>query len=101
MSWHGLSEDQLAIIKDIVSSHTDQIEKICLFGSRAKGTFEPTSDIDIVLYGADLTQHDIDRLSSELDASDLAVSVDIMAYHLIDYPPLREHIKKVAKELIL
>ncbi len=51
MNNHGLSKENVQIIKRIISNCIKNVEKVALFGSRAKGTFKKYSDIDLVLYG--------------------------------------------------
>ncbi len=58
----------------------------------------PDSDIDVVLHGQ-VTQERVDRLWTLFDASPLPLKVDLVAYELIDYPPLREQIDAVEKTL--
>jgi len=43
------------------------IERAVLFGSRAKGTHKPGSDIDLALYGTTLDWREIGRLADALD----------------------------------
>ena len=50
-----------AIIATIAAN--DRVERAVLFGSRATGTYTPTSDVDIALFGACLTLADQAGLS--------------------------------------
>lgn len=52
-------------ITGIVSSVSDPIEGVWLFGSRAKGTHRPDSDYDVLVI-ADIDEDDIDYLQDEL-----------------------------------
>lgn len=88
---HGLTERQLGIIKEVLAPYAQRIERVGLFGSRAMGTAKPYSDIDMVLYGI-FDEALIDRLWTLFDSSDLPLKVDINAYNLIAYPPLKQHI---------
>ena len=65
-----------------------------LFGSRATGTARPNSDVDLVVYG-DIGQPVVDRLWTLFDESGLARTVDVVAYDLIEHPPLKAHIDAV------
>lgn len=42
---HGLNQQQVDLIIAIFRPYAEQIEKICLFGSRATGAYRPNSDI--------------------------------------------------------
>ena len=96
---HGLGPEAMSIIGSILSLYSDKIEVIGLFGSRAQGTYRDNSDIDIVVYGT-LTRSDIDHINTLFDESLLPVKVDIIAYHLIDYPPLKAHIDATMTVLV-
>jgi predicted nucleotidyltransferase len=100
MSQHGLSGEQVQIIQGILRLYREKIDKVGLFGSRATGTFRDNSDIDLVLYGASLCEADIDRLHTLFEETLLPFNVDVTAYHLIDYPPLKKHIDEVMVELL-
>ena len=95
---HGLTPAQIILIRDILTPYSDKIEQVGVFGSRATGTFRPNSGIDLVVYGT-VEQADIDRLWTLFDASSLAIKVDLNAYHLLAYSPLRAHIDEVMQVL--
>ena len=94
MNPHGLNPQYLHVIRHILQPYAQKIDVVGLFGSRAQGTYKENSDIDIVLYG-DLTEGDMNRIYSLFDECLLPVSVDVKAYHLLDYPPLKKHIDTV------
>lgn len=98
MTNHGLTERQLKIISDVLRPYADAIEMVGIFGSRATGKYRENSDIDLVLYGK-LDEADIDRLRTLFAESALPMTVDVVAYHLIDHPPLQAHITAVIKPL--
>ncbi|WP_417905192.1 nucleotidyltransferase family protein [Candidatus Tisiphia endosymbiont of Micropterix aruncella] len=91
ISHHGLSKEQLNILRNILLPFSKQIESVGLFGSRATGSYRPNSDIDIVIYGS-LDEKTLDRIFTLLNDSNLPVKVDVQSYDLITYPPLKEHI---------
>jgi uncharacterized protein len=97
---HGLTAQQLDIIRNILKLYAHDIERVGLFGSRATGLYRANSDIDMVLYGNMDTQT-IDRLSTVFDESALPVKVDLTAYSLITYPPLKTHIDAVMQVLFM
>ena len=94
MSSHGLTPEQLEIVRGILRPFRSHIERVGLFGSRATGTYRDNSDIDMVLYG-DVDEAMVDHIWTLFDASDLPVAVDVSAYQLVDYPPLKAHIDQV------
>lgn len=94
MNRTGLNRNQLAIIKSVLGPYASRIDRVGVFGSRATGKSRSNSDIDMVLYG-DLSPAEVDRIWTLFDSSDLAVKVDVNAYNLIAYPPLKRHIDEV------
>lgn len=98
MSKHALSEKQLEIIRNILIPYAGKIERVGIFGSRATGTARENSDIDMVLYG-EIDEEDIDRIWTLFYESILAIKVDIVAYNLVAYSPLKRHIDSNVKIL--
>lgn len=95
---HGLNEENQNTLKAILKPYANRIETIGLFGSRAQGTYRENSDIDMVIYGS-VSAHDIGRIYTLLEDSCLPVKVDVYAYDLIDYLPLKNHIDQVMQPL--
>ncbi len=95
---HGLSESQLAILKQILSLYADRIRQVDLFGSRATGNYRNNSDIDLVLRGS-LTDKHINRLWTLFQDSSLPFRVDVKGYELTTYLPLKSHMDKVCRRL--
>ena len=97
---HGLSEKQLQVIRETLEKFAPAVESVSVFGSRATGSYNRYSDIDLVLYG-DLEEETIDRLWTCFHESSLPYKVDVTAYSLVKHPPLKEHIDRFAKPLFL
>jgi predicted nucleotidyltransferase len=95
---HGLTDQQLRTIHDILRPWAHKIAEVGLFGSRAAGTYRPYSDIDLILYGA-LEPSDVDRLHTLFEESSLPMEVDVNAWDLITYPPLKANVKSVMRPL--
>lgn len=55
----GLKVKHRELTCNVLEKHS-KIERVALFGSRAMGTFTPTSDVDLALYG-DLSLLSIER----------------------------------------
>lgn len=88
---HGLSKSQLHIIKNILSLYSNKIDFVGLFGSRAVGNYKANSDIDIVIYGS-IEEKIANRIYTLFKNSNLPFKVDLQAYDLIEYLPLKNHI---------
>lgn len=76
------------------------VEAVVLFGSRAKGTHRPGSDIDLAVQGPTLTVADELTLKGWLDDLDLPWFFDLVRYDdLAHAPDLRAHIARVGQVL--
>lgn len=91
---YGLKENIVEQIKRVFEKFS-QVEKAVLYGSRAKGNFKNGSDIDLVLYGNNLTLQIINKISNELDDLLLPYKFDLSIYHQISNKDLIEHIGRV------
>ena len=85
-----------AIIAEIAASGC--VERAVLFGSRATGTHTLSSDVDIALFGDQLTLTDHARLTAKLDKIPMAQSVDLILYDSIRNRTLQEHIRNEGVE---
>ena len=90
----GLSQQTREAINAVFARHPT-IEKVVLYGSRAKGTHKPGSDIDLTLYGNAISQPETNQILDELDALDLPYSIDLSVYSRLSHPQLREHIERI------
>ncbi len=80
-----------------VLSKNIRIESAIIFGSRAKGTYNNGSDIDIALKGNQLNLTDITKLLIELDDFFLPYKFDLIIYNKIEELALRAHIDTYGK----
>ncbi len=95
---YGLpSSDKEALIAEI--SKNKKVEEIILFGSRAKGTFQNGSDIDIALKGNKLGLQDILNITLEVEKLLLPWKLDLVIFSRIKEPALVEHINRVGVTL--
>lgn len=72
-----------------------RIERVTLYGSRAKGNYRKGSDIDLCLEGQTLSVADLLKLDAEIDDLLLPWKVDLSVKHMIDNPNLLAHIERV------
>jgi predicted nucleotidyltransferase len=90
----GLSEENIAEIRNILSQFVE-IEQAMIFGSRAKGNFKKTSDIDIVLKGNKITHNVVLSLSIKLNEESLMpYHFDVINYNTIENKALLDHINQ-------
>lgn len=91
---YGILETDMIDIISILSANP-KTEKVVLFGSRAKGNFEPGSDLDISWMGKDLDLSDVIKAGLEYDKLFLPYKLDLVIYHQIKEKALIEHIDRV------
>jgi predicted nucleotidyltransferase len=90
----GLSQSTIAILHKIFKRYTG-LEKVILYGSRAKGNYKTGSDIDLTLVGEALSLDDMMNIKRDLDDSSLPYMVDVSLFHQLDNESLRDHIQRV------
>lgn len=96
MNFFGLTDAQQEIIRAVLRRH-EEVTDAKIFGSRAKGNFQPNSDIDLALWGS-LTVSAIAMIAGELDELPVPYTFDVQAYDAIRHQPLREHIDRVGQK---
>lgn len=72
-----------------------EVERAVLYGSRAKGNYKPGSDIDLTLFGANLTQSLCATIADALDDLLLPYSIDLSVFAELQHPELQAHIERV------
>ncbi len=90
----GLRAATIDKICTVLAKH-QRIEKAVIYGSRAKGNYKPGSDIDLTLYGQNLTRDDLATVMDELDDLLLPYSIDLSLFDELNHAKLREHIERV------
>lgn len=93
MTIGGLMDNELMLIRSVLSRHPD-ITRAVLFGSRAKGTAQKSSDIDLALEGI-TSPMQAEAIARELDDLPLPYHFDVQALTAIQHRPLLEHIARV------
>ena len=88
-----LTPTELTLLSGVFQRHPE-IKAVKLFGSRAKGTHAPHSDIDLALWG-DVDVLQAEAIAAELDELPLPYHYDVKPFEAIKLRPLREHIERV------
>ena len=91
---HGLSTATVERLQNTLF-HYPEVEKAVLYGSRAKGTYRPGSDIDLTLCGDELDHTLLTRISNELDELLLPYQIDLSLMASLSHPALLNHISRV------
>ena len=93
----GLKDKYRRTLIDILAANP-RVERVVLFGSRATATFRPASDIDLALYGDELTFSDLAKLNARIEETTIPQRVDLVLVKEIDNPKLLAHIEKEGVE---
>lgn len=94
----GLSVKTIESLRQVFLRHP-RIEKVILYGSRAKGNFKQSSDIDLTLVTAERDISFLFKVENEVDDLLLPYKVDLSLYDLIDNESLKDHIQRVGIEI--
>ncbi|MDY7394074.1 nucleotidyltransferase domain-containing protein [Aureibaculum sp. 2210JD6-5] len=92
---YGLNNKTIGKIVGIFYNNKE-IEQAILFGSRAKGNYRPSSDIDITLKG-DISFDNLLRIESQLDNLMLPYKFDVTVFEKLKNQDLINHIDRVGK----
>ncbi|HLD75186.1 MAG TPA: nucleotidyltransferase domain-containing protein [Bdellovibrionota bacterium] len=95
----GIPDEYAKYILDLFRS-LPQGAEIILFGSRAKGNAREGSDIDIAIKGKFITLEDRNTLLLKYDDLELPWKLDIVIYHLIKEPALKDHIDRAGIRIL-
>jgi predicted nucleotidyltransferase len=90
----GLSDNTLEQIRSVFLLHPE-IERVILYGSRARGNYRNGSDIDLTFIGQDLTLLQLGKIDDELDDLLLPYMFDLSILEDISNPILVEQIEQV------
>lgn len=92
------SKSMSLIINALVQK--EEIEKALIFGSRSMGNYKNGSDVDIAIFGKDITMEILNQLRIELNEKlPLPYYFDIVHYDSLEHDKLKEHIDKYGKVL--
>ncbi len=91
---HGLEERTIAQIRSVFAAFP-MVEKAVLYGSRAKESFKPGSDIDLALSGKSLDLLTLHKIEDALDDLLLPYEIDLTIFERITNHDLIEHIQRV------
>lgn len=94
MKNEGISASFVACINDILA-HYSEVEEALVFGSRAKGTHRPGSDLDLAIKGPHISPMTLARIQADLDESNLPFRVDPVWVNANLSTDLADHIDRV------
>lgn len=91
---YGLTTETIDKICGVFKKYS-QIDKVILYGSRAKGNYKKGSDIDLTLYGDELSHKLLMDVLDDLDELLLPYMIDLSVYDALENDKLKEHIDRV------
>lgn len=92
-----LTPTELELVRSVFRLHPE-VQTATLFGSRAKGTHSPRSDVDLAITG-NVTALRAETIASELEELPLPYRFDVQAVDQIRYAPLLDHIQRVGTQI--
>ncbi len=89
----GLS-DRIRADMGQVFAHYPAIERVLIFGSRAKGGARPGSDIDLAVIAPEMTDAEFARLWNAIDDLPLVFKVDLLHWDRLANTRLKDKIPR-------
>lgn len=96
MDEFGLPDGVLSSIAGVIAS-IGSVKRAAIYGSRAKGSYRPNSDIDIMLYGDSITLSDLANIDCRLDDLLLPWQIDLTARCRVSSPTLLDEVDRWGK----
>lgn len=88
----GISKISYKRIVDILEKY-DTIDQVLVFGSRSIGNYKKGSDIDLAIFGPDITIEEVNQISVTLnELTPIPYHVDIVHYESLKNDALKQHI---------
>lgn len=89
----GLPKTDLERLKQVFTIHPD-IQRVVLYGSRAKGNYRHNSDIDLMIAAPALSWSEFTQIEIEIDDLLLPWKVDLALEHHIENQALLDHVAR-------
>jgi uncharacterized protein len=90
----GLSKTTLDKLNSVFKQHSN-VDLVLIYGSRAKGNYRPSSDIDLTIKGNDLKFAELMQIEDQIDDLFLPYTVDLSQYDQLTNAGLIAHIDRV------
>lgn len=78
-------------LEKIFNKYSD-IDKVVLFGSRARGDYKSTSDIDLCIFGNSLSKRDRYSILDDIDEIETFYSFDVVFFDELDEEQIKESV---------
>lgn len=94
----GINLKLLEEIKSILVKNS-KIDKTVIFGSRARGDYKKTSDIDICIYSKTIDHMDINLIEDQLKQLNTVLDFDVIHFESISKKSLKDNIERDGVEI--
>lgn len=94
---YGLNDHTIEKFQKVFQKYPE-IDRVMIYGSRAKGNYREGSDIDLSLMGEKITAETNAKVWRDLDDLNTPYLIDLSVFSLLTSQSLIEHIKRVGKE---
>jgi predicted nucleotidyltransferase len=85
----GLSQEIIASLRRVFSEYSE-VERVLIFGSRAKGTFRDGSDIDLAVLAPTMSDERFSDLWNAIDDLPIVFKTDVLHFDRLRNIPLKE-----------
>lgn len=89
----ALAPHELRLVTGVFRRHPE-VSAARIFGSRAKGTHTPRSDVDLAVWG-EVDAICAEAIAAELDELPLPYRFEVRSFESIKLGSLREHIERI------
>ncbi len=92
----GLPDDTIEKINAVFIKYPS-VEKVIIYGSRAKGNYKNGSDIDLTMIGDSITNDEYRNIFFDLDDLPIPYSFDLSIFSQLNHADLKDHIARIGK----
>lgn len=93
---YGLSDTVVKELQNVFRGY-DNVQRVIIFGSRAKGNYRIGSDVDLAVVGDSIGYSQLLDMKCKIDDADLLYKVDLVDYNKNKNTPIGAHIDRVGK----
>lgn len=94
----GLSAEILDWLRAVFVRYPD-IDRVLIFGSRARGNYRNASDIDLAVLAPRMDDASFTRLWSELDDLPLVFTLDVLHWDRLPAGRIRDHVIRDGRQV--
>lgn len=94
MEAFGITQKDITVLEEIFRKYSS-VKLVHIFGSRAKGNFKPTSDIDLAIMNKNVSRDTAYQIKSDFQDSNIPYVIDLVNLEDISNKELIDHIKRV------